>query len=183
MISITRYSKTMYVINGPIDGIKDKLKSYGMKWVRKLKGGPGYVLYINNRSGLSNLYAIKSLIRESNKPVKTGDTNSLFCESNKPVKTGKPLPFTYTDIYWCIVLWCCLFFTHALFCVYLLTIDRIIYSYIFITNMITSNMYYIFNTIYTVISNVEYSEFNFTVLYPVIKFPLISVDYNLTYWE
>jgi hypothetical protein len=189
MISISRYSKTMYVVRGSMDGIKDTLKSYGMKWVRKLKGGPGYVLYVNSRTGLSNLYAIKRLIRESNNNNRPSvPENTSTCGfNNRSSLLVNPFPFTYTDIYWCVVLWCCLFATHILFCVYLLLIDRIIYSYIFITNMITYNMYYIcmyiFNTIYMAVSTVEYSELKFTLIYPVIKFPMISVDYNLTYWD
>jgi hypothetical protein len=95
----------MYVINGPIDGIKDILKSYGMKWVRKLKGCPGYVLYVNNRAGFDNLYTIKRIIRENNKREKGNlleSTDQCCC----PViqRSNYCLVWEYISLWMCILL-------------------------------------------------------------------------------
>jgi hypothetical protein len=66
MISISRYSKTMYVVRGRTGAFKHKLKSYGMKWTRKLKGGPGYILRVNAKSDVYALNEIKKIVFESN---------------------------------------------------------------------------------------------------------------------
>lgn len=207
MISISRYSKTMYVVRGRTGAFKNKLKSYGMKWTRKLKGGPGYILRVNSKSDVYALNEIKKIVFESNQNYTKEHEYELSAMpfQNKKRKYTQYGSFPaekriksvhmssepeYTVVYesnWYKMI--------NIMSGFILTFIYLFVAY-FILKQGTDISYDILNMIYNYISTIEYSrytdiiydyiskieydEFNFTIIYPIVNIPAkyyLAIDY------
>lgn len=205
MINISRYSRTMYVVRGSTGVYKDKLKSYGMKWTRKLKGGPGYIFRIRSKNDITLLKAIKDFVFDMNKKEQNDTDYELVTvtinRSNKrkrsemnsyqPAKKTKSYHAPFEPVY---------DVKDDMFLVFPIMVLSWIVLIVSIYEVLNvfygkTNGYSVcteYNTlfekavgsIYDYVSSFEYSKLNFTVIYPVISFPHIDeyrYDYYLTY--
>lgn len=158
MITVSKYSKTMYVVRGSTDdSLKDTLKSYGLKWTRTLKGGPGYVLRVNKKSDYTTLNTVKKIVDERNKAEQV-------CVFHERRPAQPPHRLTAELLHEYITILTTLFMIHIMVCYGL----KICFFYF-------KTIYIDFYHIYEHIVSFEFLRF---IVYPIIDFPSISVDYN-----
>jgi hypothetical protein len=100
MIKITRYSRNMYVVRGDTSKCKNKLKSFGMKFIHDLKGGSGYILRIRCKN---DLYLLKKIKKYVENKVKNEPEVKLHTISYQPYKNKYCIGLLITII--CIMIY------------------------------------------------------------------------------
>lgn len=177
MISISRHSKTMYVVRGSTCSFKNKLKAYGMKWTRKLKGGPGYVLRIRVPSDLHALDAVKKIVFDSttefelttntqsnNKKRKMTDYNNVPPAEKRIKAYHAPFEPVYNEKTDRNMIWILLFIVFVNYLQFT-NITNLLNTWLDMVYSLPIDKYYDM----FIMSEIEYSEYNFTISYPVIN--------------
>jgi len=206
MISISRYSRTMYVVRGSTGMYKDKLKSYGMKWTRKLKGGPGYIFRVRSKNDITILKVIKDFVFNINNKEKNDTEYELVTvtinRSNKrklsempsyqPAKKSKSFHAPFEPVYEerddMFLMYPVIVLTWIILIVSTYEVLKVFYGKNIKGYSVCADYNGLFEnavgSIYDYFSGIEYTKFNFTITYPVISFPHIDeyrYDYYLTY--